>query len=514
MRQIIGNSKPIDCGNISPLTGDGEREKIWLWLIILVGAALRLYHLDSQSLWQDEGLQYFIASAENIESVFERIQWRTWHPPLSFLINHLFLLVGSSDFFLRLPSALFGIGSLPLCYVLVKRLASGYIALFVVLVFALSPFHIWYSQEGRMYAQLLFLSLLSSVVLLQALERSQWRWWFFYAFVVAAGMLTHILMAFGVMAHLFWVLLYYRRHLRWFIAGGVVAALLFLPWAYTSPKVKNFLKPSSTPRTYTGSASSGFSWEVLPYTFFAYSAGFSLGPTVAELHEDRSVGFLLQFLPLILAVGIIIGTLLVSGMWALYKNYGVRCFVFFLLALVVPLGGAAFFSFMPKGLFNVRYTIMAFPAFCMFVGTAVAIAYRKNQFVGMVALLAVLSISTASLVNHFSNPRYAKEDIKSAVAAWHLVAKDQYLLSFVPGGTRDAINRYLEEHERDQHISGGQTQVVAKTREFFVTHDVSSAYVLLARDWHQARENALRSAFSVANEHVYPGAKLLRILKP
>ncbi|MCI0563189.1 MAG: glycosyltransferase family 39 protein, partial [Nitrososphaera sp.] len=244
-----------------------EHEKIWLWLIILVGAALRLYHLDSQSLWQDEGLQYFIANAENIGSVLERTQWRTWHPPLSFFINHLFLLVGSSDFFLRLPSALFGIGSLPLCYVLVKRLTSGDIALFVILVFALSPFHIWYSQEGRMYAQLLFFSLLSSVVLLQALERSQWRWWFFYAFVVAAGMLTHILMAFGVMAHLFWVLLYHRRHLLWFIAGGVVAALLFLPWAYTSPKVKNFLKPSSTPRTYTGSASSGFSWEVLPYTF-------------------------------------------------------------------------------------------------------------------------------------------------------------------------------------------------------------------------------------------------------
>jgi uncharacterized membrane protein len=489
-------------------------EKIWLWLIILVGAALRLYHLDSQSLWQDEGLQYFIANAENIGSVSERIQWRTWHPPLSFFINHLFLLVGSSDFFLRLPSALFGIGSLPLCYVLVKRLASGYIALFVVLVFALSPFHIWYSQEGRMYAQLLFFSLLSSVVLLQALERPQWHWWLFYAFVVVAGMLTHILMAFGALAHLLWVFLYHRRSLLSLIASGAMVALLLLPWAYTSPKIQNFLKPASTPRIQSGSASSGFSWEVLPYTFFAYSVGFSLGPTVAELHEDRSVGFLLQFLPLLLAVSIIVGTLLISGIWALYKNYGVRCVVFFLLALVVPLGGAAFFSFMPKGLFNVRYTILAFPSFCMFVGTAVAISYRKNKFVGIVALLAVLSISAASLVNHFANPRYAKEDIKSTVAAWRLVAKDEYLLSFVPGGTRDAINRYLEEHERDQHISGGQTQVVAKTRQFFVTHDVSSAYVLLARDWHATREKALRNAFSVADEQAYPGVKLLRILRP
>ena len=38
-----------------------------------------------------------------------------------------------------------------------------------------------------MYAQLLFLSLLSSVILLHALEHRQWRWWVFYAFVVAAA---------------------------------------------------------------------------------------------------------------------------------------------------------------------------------------------------------------------------------------------------------------------------------------------------------------------------------------
>ena len=53
--------------------------------------------------------------------------------------------------------------------------------------------------------------------------------------------------------------------------------------------------------------------------------------------------------------------------------------------------------------------------------------------------------------------------------------------------------------------------MVAKTREFFVTHDVSSAYVLLARDWHQAREKEIRNAFTITYEPVYPGVKLLRI---
>ena len=211
-----------------------ERERIWLCLIILVGAALRLYRLDSQSLWQDEGLQYFVASAENIGAVLDRTWWRTWHPPFSFFIHHLFLLAGDSDFFLRLPSALFGIGSLPLCYVLFKRLAAAPTAAFAVLVLTVSPFHIWYSQEGRMYAQLLFFFLLSSVILLQALERGRWQWWVFYALAVAAGMFTHVMMAFGVLANVLWVLLYHRRHLFHLIVSGAMAALLFLPWVYSS----------------------------------------------------------------------------------------------------------------------------------------------------------------------------------------------------------------------------------------------------------------------------------------
>jgi uncharacterized membrane protein len=491
------------------------REKMWLWLIILVGAALRLYRLEAQSLWQDEGLQYFVASAENIRAVIERTQWRTWHPPLSFLVNHFFLLAGNSDFFLRLPSALCGIGSLPLCYMLIKRLASARTAVFVVLVLALSPFHIWYSQEGRMYAQLLFLFLLSSTILLHALEHRQWQWWGLYALVVAAGMLTHVLMAFGVLAHVLWLLLYHRRQLLSLMASGAVAVLLFLPWVFLFPWASRFLSTTpSLPRIHIGSASSGFSWEVLPYTFFAYSTGFSLGPSVAELHENRSLGFILQFLPLLLTVGIIVGTLLVIGIWALYKQYGARCVVFCLLGLVLPLGGAVLFSLMPRGLFNVRYTILAFPSFCTFVGSALAVSFKKNRLVGMVAGLAVLGICVASLANHFTNPRYAKEDIKAAVAAWRSLAPHEYLLSAVPGGNKDAINKYLAESERGQHIAlGEKSDLVSKTREFFATHDVSSAYILLARDWRQSREKILCSAFSIADEHAYPGVKLLKVLR-
>ena len=84
---------------------------LWLCLIVAVGGFLRLYGLEFQSLWHDEGLQYYVATRYSLGELFH--QTNSFHPPLSFMINHVFLLFGASDFLLRLPSALFGLASLP-----------------------------------------------------------------------------------------------------------------------------------------------------------------------------------------------------------------------------------------------------------------------------------------------------------------------------------------------------------------------------------------------------------------
>ena len=151
-----------------------KSDRVWLWSIVILGGILRFYRLDYQSLWLDEGLQYFVANNNSIWELFS--QTRSFHPPLSFVINHAFLQIGESEFFLRLPSALFGVASLPVFYLLARELTSRRVALLSTFVLAVSPFHVWYSQEGRMYAQVLFFSLLSSVVLLQAKKRREARW--------------------------------------------------------------------------------------------------------------------------------------------------------------------------------------------------------------------------------------------------------------------------------------------------------------------------------------------------
>ena len=290
-----------------------RRETTWLWLIVIVGALVRLYHLDFQSLWLDEGWQYFMASAPTLRGVFERsLNPIAGHPPLSYFISHLFLQVHDSDFFLRLPSALFGIGTLPLCYLFVRRFTVTPVAVWTVAILALSPLHIWYSQEARLYTQLLFLSLLSTLCLCNAIERTQPRWWVLYIVIVTAGLYTHIFMAFSVLTHGLWTLLHHRRHvLAYSLSIAVVSTLFWVPMGpFLLESYKIYRLPSRV---------AGFSWGALPYTFFTYGAGFSLGPSIRELHEDRSVQFIVQFLPSILAVGTVFGTLFISGIWSSAK---------------------------------------------------------------------------------------------------------------------------------------------------------------------------------------------------
>jgi 4-amino-4-deoxy-L-arabinose transferase-like glycosyltransferase len=493
-------------------TSTTEHTRIWFWGILLVGGLLRFYRLGFQSLWIDESLQYSIAGADGFTGVIDRLP-RSIHPPLSFLVNHFFLRFGDFDAFLRVPSVLFGIASLPLVYLLAQQITSKRAAVFTALIVAISPLHIWYSQDGRMYAQLIFFSLLSTVLLLRALARANPYWWGGYALAVTAGMYTHVFMALGVIAQCLWVLLWHRRHLLAYCLSGVAAVLLYLPQLVWWVKFYFYLV-NSTREAAEGASGGGsdFSWMALPYTFFTYGAGFSLGPSVADLHDERSVEWLLQFFPSIVTVAVVFGALLALGLWVTSKCYGMKPLSLCLVGLGCPLAGVTLLSLLTGFPFNARYALVAFPYFCILVGTAVAWSYRKNVWIGTVASVAVLGLSGVSLYNHFFNPYYAKEDVRSAVAFWSAVATHEPLLCPSAGSL---AYHYLRREPRNRyHMVGGKNldEMLDQMHASFSATGVSSAYVLLARDWYRIREKVIRQAFVVTHEYSYPGrVKLLRI---
>ncbi len=135
-----------------------------------MAAWLRLWHLGTKSLWLDEGATVALARAS-----WQHFAWVWWHGEANlqtvyFLLMRAWIHGGLSEAWLRLPSALFGIASVPLLYVVARRLVPASAALASAALLTFSPAHVYYSHEARSYTLTIFLVLLSSYFFVRAVE--------------------------------------------------------------------------------------------------------------------------------------------------------------------------------------------------------------------------------------------------------------------------------------------------------------------------------------------------------
>lgn len=136
---------------------DIEEFAPWLMLIITaLGGLLRMLLLGVKSMWLDETFSVWMAS----HSVAEMLDWLVkidQHPPLYYLLLHYWIgFVGDTPHEVRLFSVLFGTAVIPIIYLIGKRLSGVVMGLAAAMLLALSPVHIYFAQETRMYTLLTF----------------------------------------------------------------------------------------------------------------------------------------------------------------------------------------------------------------------------------------------------------------------------------------------------------------------------------------------------------------------
>ncbi|MBN1920850.1 MAG: glycosyltransferase family 39 protein [Anaerolineae bacterium] len=128
-----------------------QRQRYLLGIILLVAFALRLTRLGAQNIWWDEGLSVVASRMSFTEATL----WTAAdvHPPLYFWLLWLWMRVsGETEFALRFITVLEAFLTVPAIYVLARRLSrSAAIGVGAAGLLALSRFHIWWSQEMRMY---------------------------------------------------------------------------------------------------------------------------------------------------------------------------------------------------------------------------------------------------------------------------------------------------------------------------------------------------------------------------
>jgi mannosyltransferase len=204
--------------------------------IVMLAAALRAYHLGFHVLWYDETFTAWVV-AENPAEILSITLDDVVHPPLYYvLLSYWTLLAGNSEFILRTLSAAISLLGVPLLYQLGWRGWNRQTGLAAALLWACSPFAVWYAQEARMYAMLTIVGLAATLSLARALPEGSGRWLATNALLNLVGLYTHYFYLFLILAQYLYLAFTLRRHRRafwrWFLANGVVA-LLYLPWGLT-----------------------------------------------------------------------------------------------------------------------------------------------------------------------------------------------------------------------------------------------------------------------------------------
>jgi len=152
-----------------------RKEILVVIFCLFIGFGLRFYTFDQKSLWMDE-IHTFNDSRYGFKDQLKFYQEKPnyLHPPLFFILTHLFHPFNKPERDLRMIPLIFGTLSIIMIYFL-ARLFSPRIAFPCAFSLAFMAYHISISQDGRSYALLMFLGLTGLYLFLKHLQTSKWR---------------------------------------------------------------------------------------------------------------------------------------------------------------------------------------------------------------------------------------------------------------------------------------------------------------------------------------------------
>src|SRR5439155_26235689 len=193
---------------------------------VLVGTFL-LVQLSGWPPHEDETLPLFVGR-QPLGDLLDTVLGRRGGAPLHFLLAWAVAHAGGGLYAMRLLSALFATASVPAVAALGNRLAGRGPALAATALAAASWVLLFHGIYARMYRRFLFLSTLSYLLLLRALERGSGRAWVLWAIVMLLAIGSHPYGALVLGSQRLYVLLT-RGRLRQAVPAFAAVLLLAIP---------------------------------------------------------------------------------------------------------------------------------------------------------------------------------------------------------------------------------------------------------------------------------------------
>jgi 4-amino-4-deoxy-L-arabinose transferase-like glycosyltransferase len=201
-------------------------------LLVVGGAALRIYRSTALSLWLDEGFTV----------LFARLPWDSvlglhgaydTHPPLYYALVKAVSLLVPEVVAGRYLSVFAGTATLAVLYLLVVRIAGRPAALVACLVAAVSPLAVWYSQEARQYAVTGLAVSVAYLALVAFYGRPRTRWALAYGVALASAVYLDYSALYALAPQLVLLPFVVYRHQRRaisIIVAGCAAEVAYVPW--------------------------------------------------------------------------------------------------------------------------------------------------------------------------------------------------------------------------------------------------------------------------------------------
>jgi hypothetical protein len=525
----------------------GRRTRLTAWALVgllLLGLALRVQRLDFQPLWWDEGYSIWFATHPIGDMIALTAQ--DIHPPLYYALLHAWIaLLGPTPIPLRLFSVFVSLPGIALAYVAARRLLAHARpttiapALVAALLVTFNPFHLYYSQEIRMYGLVgtLALAYLISVapwlqstaawttvprssrgigrVSIVALTTIALAYTQYYALLLPLGA-TLLVLARRFMRH--------RAANRGampslapFIAAHMAAAMLYAPWViYAAPKLATYVaykvtKDADTPLT------------LLDYTARHLSA-FLIGHAAPTQLNALSLGAL-----------VILAGLIVQHRWLVRAaampsaehstsspsllNLALACLLAFALAVgfIINLR----FPFTPVR--GERLLASVAPVLWLSVAAMIAPAGRdfprRAGLVQAALALGLIMVTGVALWRFFTVPRYTNDDYRPLVAEMSArgTADDAvfcvypwqvgYLRSYLPNGPQPLLS---PSETWTKQIVHSLHEIIQQGRRVWFPAHLSLGGILET----QIEASLMQQGFPVLNQWINPSTRLTFFAPP
>ena len=483
--------------------------KRWLpVLVLLLAIFTRLHDIDKQSLWHDEGNSLRLAE-RSVNDLIEATSHDIHPPGYYLLLKGWTKLAGTSEFALRMLSALWGLLAVGGTIALGKRLFSLEVGLLAGALIAVNPFAVYYGQEARMYAQLAALSVLSLWLFTGVIARAEWRhqhgepntnsfhtagYSFWLGLVNIAGLYTQYTFLFTIAVEIVLFVWYWfrrrdQRLLTTFSTAMIMTALAYSLWAFTAyDQLTSWGAPGDN-------SAVGDRLERIA-TILVY------GQIVQNLT------MLLAIIPLILLASAI---LRVREWWRISLP---------LLLVIFSVGGL-----LVSGAYrdaNLKFLLPSQIALAILLALG---AIRFNKIVtrqplglvaGSVALTIIAGINLSNLDEIYNNPDFARSDYRSIAYAINASESDGDAVILNAPNQAEVFTYYyngnLPIYGLPRGLGGDDASTLAETEEILANHD--RIFLVLwgdqERDPNHVVENTLNEQAFFVSHYWYVDVQLVR----